>query len=139
MQGLGDSQKISKMSQFHGERQYIGADPLSIVYIYQCNGFEILDNTPTNWRQSFSFAFSMRTEVMDTRQQSSLRLEAMESQALLLQHRLSESDKTSIIKRSSMEPHWSYFRFQREQQKAVRWILADIGPRAAEEDEAFSA
>jgi hypothetical protein len=35
-----------------------------------------------------------------------------------------------------MDPHWFiYLRFQREEEKAVRRILADIGLRVAEEDE----
>ena len=76
---------------------------------------------------------------MDTGQQSSLRLEAIESQVLLLQNRLSQLDKTINYQE---EQHGLalliYLRFQREEEKAVRRILADVGLRA-EEDEALSA
>jgi hypothetical protein len=77
---------------------------------------------------------------MDTGRQSSLRLEAIESQALLLQQRLSQLAKTINYQE---EQHGSRLviclRLQREQEKGVRGILADIGLRAAEEDEALSA
>jgi hypothetical protein len=72
--------------------------------------------------------------------QSSLRLEATESQALLLQQRLSELDKTVDYQEEQHGPAlFVYLRFQREEEKAVRRILADIGLRAAEQDEALSA
>jgi len=80
------------------------------------------------------------TEVMGAAQRSSLILEATESQALLLQQSLSELEKTVDYQE---EQHGSalfiYLRFQREQEKAVRRILADIGLRAPEQDDALSA
>ena len=74
---------------------------------------------------------------MGTAQQSSLRFDATESQASLLQQRLLELDKTVDYQE---EQHGSalviFLRFQREQEKAVRRILEDIGLRVTEEDEA---
>jgi hypothetical protein len=76
---------------------------------------------------------------MGNRQQSWLRFEATESQALLLQQRPLQLDKTVSYQE---EQHGLalliYLRFQREEEKAVRRILADVGLRA-EEDEALSA
>jgi hypothetical protein len=86
------------------------------------------------------FAVERRTEVMGTGQQSSLRLEATESQASLLQQVLSELNKAADYQE---EQHGSALfvclRFQPAEEKAVRRILVDIGLRAAEDDEALSA
>jgi hypothetical protein len=77
---------------------------------------------------------------MGTGQPSSLRLEATESQALLLQQRLSELDKTVDYQEEQHGPAlFIYLRFQREEEKGIRRILADIGLRSAEQDEATSA
>jgi len=77
---------------------------------------------------------------MSTGQQSSLRLEATESQASLLQQRLSELDKIVDYQEEQHGPAlFIYLRFQREEEKPVRRILANIGLRAAEQDEALSA
>jgi len=77
---------------------------------------------------------------MGTGQPSSLRFEATESQALMLQQRLSELDKKISYQE---EQHGAvlivYLRFQREEGKVVHRILVDIGLRSADQDEALSA
>ena len=86
------------------------------------------------------FAVERRTEVMDTGQQSSLRLEATESQASLLQQRLSELNKANDYREEQHGPAlFVCLRFQPAEEKAVRRILVDIGLRAAEDDEALIA
>jgi hypothetical protein len=81
-----------------------------------------------------------RTEVMHAGQQSWLRLEATESQALLVQQRLSDLGKTVDYQEEQRGPAlFIYLRFQPEEEKAVRQVLADIGLLAADQDEALSA
>ena len=69
---------------------------------------------------------------MGTGQQSSLRLEATEFQALSLQQRLSDLDERVDYQEEQHGPLlFICLRFRREKEKTVHRILAEIGLRAA--------
>jgi hypothetical protein len=92
-----------------------------------------LDNTLASRLKWLSLS-KEQPEVMGTGQQRSLILEATESQALLLQQRLSEMGKTVDYQEEQHGPAlFIYLRFQREQEKAVRGLLAEMGLRAPEQ------